>query len=266
MGVELTRGQLSKQARVNGETLRFYEAEGLMPEPPRSASGYRKYPNSAIQRLRFIKSAKALGFTLRDIRELLDLQEEPGSSCRHVRRKAEAKLADVDEKIRYLCEIRRALVKVMKNCSGEGPVSACSILETLNDVTPGEAMKQPLITVPAIGVGLLPKLACPMCWPVYAALLSSLGLGFLISQTYLLPITIGFLITTIGVLGFRASQRHGYGPLVMAVAASAAILVGKFGWESKPAMYLGIATLVAASVWNGWPRRIDCCEKDLRRS
>ena len=115
--------------------------------------------------------------------------------------------------------------------------------------------KQNLLTLPGVGVALLPKLACPMCWPVYASVLTSIGLGFLVSTTYLLLITAGFLLVAVGVLGFRAKQRRGYGPLMLGFAASAAILTGKFHLDSNPVMYSGIGVLVIASVWNAWPRR-----------
>jgi mercuric ion transport protein len=115
--------------------------------------------------------------------------------------------------------------------------------------------KQNLLTIPSVGVALLPKLACPMCWPVYASILTSVGLGFLVSTTYLFLITAGFLLIAMGVLGFRAKQRRGYGPLMLGLSASAAILTGKFQLESKPIIYGGVGVLVIASVWNTWPRR-----------
>src|SRR5258708_40092010 len=101
-------------------------------------------------------------------------------------------------------------------------------------------LRQTLLAMPGIGVALLPKLFCPLCWPLYAAVVSSVGLGFLIGTTYLLPITGSFLVITLAVLGFRARQRHGYGPLVVGVLASAAVLIGKFYFESKPLMYGGV--------------------------
>src|SRR5437867_5414469 len=115
--------------------------------------------------------------------------------------------------------------------------------------------KQGLLAMPGIGVALLPKLFCPLCWPLYAGIVSSVGLGFLIGTTYLLPITIAFLILTLAVLGFRATQRRGYGPFVVGVLSSAVILVGKFYLESKPLMYGGVGVLAVASVWNALPRR-----------
>src|SRR5438034_7005459 len=93
--------------------------------------------------------------------------------------------------------------------------------------------KQVWMTVPGIGIALLPKLLCPLCWPLYAGIVSSVGLGFLIGTAYLLPITSAFLILTLAVLGFNAKQRQGYSPFFAGVVASAAIVVGKFLLESN---------------------------------
>jgi hypothetical protein len=112
-----------------------------------------------------------------------------------------------------------------------------------------------LAVLPAVGVAMLPKLACPACWPAYAGLLSSIGLGFLTKTAYLLPLTVAFLIVAVGALGFRARNRHGFGPFLTGLAAALVVVVGKFQFESDPAMYTGIALLIAASVWNTWPKR-----------
>ncbi len=116
--------------------------------------------------------------------------------------------------------------------------------------------KQNLLTIPGISVALLPKLICPFCWPLYAGIVSSIGLGFLIGTTYLLPITVGFLILTLAVLGFRAKQRRGYGPLLLGLVASVSVLLGKFHFESTRAAYAGVAVLVGAAIWNARPVRI----------
>ncbi len=116
--------------------------------------------------------------------------------------------------------------------------------------------RQGLLAAPGIGVALLPKLACPLCWPLYAGIVSSLGLGFLISTAYLLPLTAAFLIFTLAVLAFRVKHRRGYGPFLLGVAGSAAVLIGKFQLQVDIMMYSGIGILVAASVWNAWPRRV----------
>jgi len=114
--------------------------------------------------------------------------------------------------------------------------------------------KQGLLSLPGIGLSALPKLACPVCWPAYAGLLSSLGLGFLISAAYLLPLTIVFLTLALAALAIRAKRRRGLGPFLVGLIAAMSVLLGKFVWESNPTIYGGIGTLVVASVWNTWPR------------
>lgn len=126
----------------------------------------------------------------------------------------------------------------------------------------GRTWKQNLVALPGAGVSLLPKLACPLCWPAYAGLLSSAGLGFLISTKYLLPLTIAFLGIALGALAFRAKNRHGYGPFVLGLIAAIGVLVGKFVWDSNSALYGSVALLVVASLWNAWPHRVTsapCC-------
>lgn len=115
--------------------------------------------------------------------------------------------------------------------------------------------KQGLLALPSLGVSLLPKLACPACWPAYAGLLTSVGLGFLISVVYLLPLTTAFLVLALGALAFRAKQRHGYGPFLLGIVAASGVLLGKFVWESNPIMYSAVGLLVISSLWNTWPRR-----------
>ena len=116
--------------------------------------------------------------------------------------------------------------------------------------------KQGVLTLPGIGVSLLPKLACPFCWPAYAGLLSSVGLGFLLSSAYLLPLTAGFLVVGLGAMALNADSRHGYGPFLFGLFAAAGVLFGKFRWESNTTMYGALGLLVAASVWNAWPSRV----------
>lgn len=122
--------------------------------------------------------------------------------------------------------------------------------------------KQSLATIPGVGISLLPKLTCPLCWPTYAGLLSSVGLGFLISAQYLLPVTAAFLVVAVGALALRATQRHGSRPFWLGLFAALGVLAGKFWEESNPVMYASLAMLVMASVWNAWPHRppvSDCC-------
>ncbi|MBW7997264.1 MAG: hypothetical protein FVQ81_11980 [Candidatus Glassbacteria bacterium] len=112
-----------------------------------------------------------------------------------------------------------------------------------------------LTTLPGLMFAFLPNLACPACWPAYTGLLGSLGFGFLLNTSYLFPITLLFLVIAVGALGFRAEKRWGYGPFGAGLLASGIVLVGKFVFESDQVMYGGIALFVAASVWNGWPRK-----------
>lgn len=125
-------GELAKQAGVNLQTIHYYERRGLLPEPPRTEANYRAYPEDAVLRVRFIKRAQQLGFTLREIQELLSLRAAPGCECGEVLERAEAKVREVDEKIRTLRRIRKALVKLMDECSGEGPATECPILDALD--------------------------------------------------------------------------------------------------------------------------------------
>jgi hypothetical protein len=118
-----------------------------------------------------------------------------------------------------------------------------------------QKFKQGMLAAPAISISMLPKLICPACWPAYAGLLSSVGLGFLISTAYLLPLTAAFLSLALGALAFRAGKRHGYSPFLVGLVATLGVLLGKFVWESNPTMYGAVGLLVIASLWNAWPTR-----------
>lgn len=128
----MTIGQLAKKAQVNVETVRYYERRGLIPEPPRRESGYRQYSQDVVARIQFIKRAKELGFSLKEILELLSLRVDPDTPCADVKRRAEVKLADIEEKIRALQRMKKALTKLAASCSGRGPISECPILEALD--------------------------------------------------------------------------------------------------------------------------------------
>ena len=127
----LTIGQLARRAGVGVETVRFYERRGLLDEPARLESGYRQYPEEAVARLNFIKRAKELGFTLKEITELLTLRVDPDTTCAEIKQTAQAKLTNVDAKIRDLQRIKQALLAVTASCTGRGPTSACPILDAL---------------------------------------------------------------------------------------------------------------------------------------
>jgi hypothetical protein len=117
--------------------------------------------------------------------------------------------------------------------------------------------KQALTMLPGIGVALLPKLACPACAPAYAAVLSSLGLGFLTSGPYLFPVILVGLAVALGGLAYRARSRRGHRPFLLGFFGAALVMVGKFGLEIPAVMYGGIIFLVIGSVWNSWPLRPD---------
>jgi len=129
---EMTIGKVARKAGLAIDTVRYYEREGLLEKPARAASGYRHYSSDAVARLRFIRQAKELGFSLNEIKELLSLRVTPGKSCGDVRTHAEHKIADVDRRIANLKRVRGALVKLTSACSGKGPVSQCPILEALD--------------------------------------------------------------------------------------------------------------------------------------
>lgn len=128
----ITIGRLAKSAGVGVETIRFYEREGLLSEPPRTESGYRQYHPDAVERLGFIRRAKALGFSLGEIRELLGLAEPTGDRAR-VKALTEHKLAEIERRIDELRRMRRALSELDRQCSGHGRVDGCPIIEALND-------------------------------------------------------------------------------------------------------------------------------------
>jgi hypothetical protein len=110
--------------------------------------------------------------------------------------------------------------------------------------------------LPGIGVALMPKLICPLCWPAYAGLLSAVGLGFLINSRNLMIVTAAFLVVAVTALAFGARQRRGYGPAIAGLAASIVIVLGKFYLESPAAIYAALGVLIAASVWNSWPVQV----------
>lgn len=128
----LTISRLARRGGVNLETVRYYERRGLLPKPPRTAAGYRVFPEEAARRLRFIKRAQALGFSLREIRDLLSLRMRLGTSRAEIRARAHAKILDVDQKIQSLQAIKKALRTLTDRCDGCGPIAACPILESLD--------------------------------------------------------------------------------------------------------------------------------------
>ena len=124
-------GEVAKAAGIGIDAVRFYEREGLIQAPARRPSGYREYTPDIVMNLRFIRRAKELGFSLKEISELLRLDASEGAKPAEVRERAEAKLEDLEERIRSLQRMRRALRKLVESCPGKGPLSDCSILRAL---------------------------------------------------------------------------------------------------------------------------------------
>jgi len=114
--------------------------------------------------------------------------------------------------------------------------------------------------LPAIGAAALPKLTCPACWPAYSGLLSAAGISFINYTPYLLPLMVLFVGVSLLALGWGAQRRRGYGPLFAGLVAAAGMILGKFMFDSDVAMYAGVAILMAASLWNAWPRTVSSGE------
>ncbi len=129
----LGTGRLAKLAGVNRETIRYYERRGLLPRPPRTVSGYRQFPGETVRVVRFIKRAQGLGFSLREVKELLAMSVDRGSTCGDVKKTALLKFEEIGGKINQLQSMRRVLKKIIRACPGEGVLSKCSILESLKE-------------------------------------------------------------------------------------------------------------------------------------
>jgi len=127
-------GQLAQRAGVAIDTVRYYERNGLLPPSSRLASGYRRYGDIELKRLRFIRRAKVLGFTLEDIRELLTLSDE--HNVAKVRTAAQTKLADIEQRIVELERVRDGLRTLIAACPGHGRAEACPILNALTQEAP----------------------------------------------------------------------------------------------------------------------------------
>jgi len=132
----LTIGRIAQSAGVAIDTIRFYEREGLLPEPRRRPSGYREYDQSAVSRLRFIRRAKDLGFTLEEIRELLALSADRHVGVEGVRERAAARLRAIDDRIAELQRVRAGLAELVDACPGHGAPEDCPILKALAEPNP----------------------------------------------------------------------------------------------------------------------------------
>lgn len=129
----LTIGQVAQAAAVNIQTIRYYERRGLFAPPRRTPAGYRQYAEDAVSRLRFIKHAQELGFSLKEIQDLLGLRVRHGAACDAVERKTRQKIALVEQKIRDLQRLGRTLDGLAAACAARTPTDDCPILEALED-------------------------------------------------------------------------------------------------------------------------------------
>ncbi len=127
----LTIGRLAKKCGVNVETIRYYHRRALLPLPPRACSAYRHYSENDIERIRFIKGAQSLGFTLKEIAELLSLRVGAATSASEVKRRTALKIADIERKIQSLQEMKAALMTLNQQCKGAKSDSTCTILDSL---------------------------------------------------------------------------------------------------------------------------------------
>lgn len=128
-------GEVARRADVNKETVRYYEKRELIPQPDRRRSGYRIFTQRHINQIRFIKRAQELGFTLSEIKELLELRMDENTSCSEIKQEAQEKYQDVKEKIEDLQRIKVTLIELIDSCSGEGPKGDCPILGALEGET-----------------------------------------------------------------------------------------------------------------------------------
>ena len=132
----LRTGELAAQAGVNVETIRFYERRGLLQEPQRRSSGYREYPAETVKVVRFIRRAQELGFTLTEIEELLRLRQDQTATCAEVRKAATSKIENIDQKIKSLRSMSRALHILVDSCRSNGTTRECPILESIEEKDP----------------------------------------------------------------------------------------------------------------------------------
>lgn len=121
-------GEIAKRSSIGVETIRYYEREGLLLKPERRPSGYRQYDEATVERLQYIRRAKELGFTLAEIGELLALSFTAHAGCDHIRQRAEAKVADIEAKIRSLQQMKRSLGKIVERCRKKNSSDDCPLL------------------------------------------------------------------------------------------------------------------------------------------
>ena len=128
----LTISQVAKRAEVNIQTIRYYERQGLLAPTPRTEAAYRIFSAESVRRIRFIKRAQELGFSLKEIKDLLSLRIDAHTTQADIRNRTQTKIADVEHKILHLQAIHASLLRMAEDCSGCGPLKDCPILESLD--------------------------------------------------------------------------------------------------------------------------------------
>ncbi len=132
----LTIGQVAKASDVGVETVRFYQRQGLIAEPAREGTQRRRYSQETVARIRFIRGAQNLGFSLKEIEDLMALRLAPGTSKAEIKARAQAKVDEIEEKMRDLQRMRDTLMKLIGSCEGTGTVEDCPILEAFDRGAP----------------------------------------------------------------------------------------------------------------------------------
>ncbi len=142
MAEKMTIGQLAKQAGVNLQTVRYYESLNLLPEPERSASGYRQYSSEYIEYIRFIKNAQEIGFTLDEVKKLVELRKDPKAHGSDVKKIIDQKIIEVEEKLNNYNTLMKQLKALNGSCSGEMDTESCPIIQSLKNTEPNEENKK----------------------------------------------------------------------------------------------------------------------------
>ena len=128
----MTIGKIAKKTALNVQTIRFYERAGLLEEAKRTPAGYRQFEENTVERIEFIRKAQKIGYSLEEIRELLSLSVSKENPCDRVRLMTEAKIVEINEKMRDLRELKSRLERLVGQCVAGGPEGNCPILESLN--------------------------------------------------------------------------------------------------------------------------------------
>ncbi len=138
---DMSIGELAKDTGVNVETVRYYERRGLLAPPQRTRAGYRRFNPEAARQVRFIKRAQSLGFTLKEIHDLLTLRADPETTCTDVKTRAQAKIEDIDDKLQLLTAMRQTLSNLVDTCDVGQDTGRCPILNSLEEGHSGETQR-----------------------------------------------------------------------------------------------------------------------------